>query len=112
MIRASNTPRRNHDRRIRRKPFRSVFCFEPVQPPMRWLLSSLETAAALGIKLRTLTDVWLKEWKRNNFESGSGPRPMRTPPSQNWLYRYDDVVPGADFVAAMKADRTAHRNLP
>lgn len=97
-------PRRSYDRRVRRRAFRSAFCKPPVAPPPRWFLTAQEFADARGVKLPTVA-AWRTVWRKNNFESGPDARPVRIPPSKEWFYRYDDVVPGADFVAAMKADR-------
>jgi hypothetical protein len=99
-------PRRNSDRRIRRKRFRSAFCKSPVAPPFRWLLTAQEFADARGVKLSTVA-AWRSVWRQNDFQSGPDARPVRIPPSTEWFYRYDDVIPGADFVATMKADRAA-----
>ena len=96
-------PRRNHDRRIRRKRFRSVFSRSPVSPPFRWFLSSQEFADARGVKLRTVA-AWRSVWRKNGFQSGPDARPVQIPPSKEWVYRWNDVT-GGDFVAELRAER-------
>jgi hypothetical protein len=92
MIRPSYI-RRLSDRRIRRKPFRSVFSKSPIAPPFRWFLTAQEFADARGVKLRTVAD-----WRRKGIDA---------PPvsvGRKIFYRWDDVT-GGDFVATMKRDR-------
>jgi hypothetical protein len=94
-------PRCARPPRLHRGVFRSPYRFEPVRGPFRWLNPPAIAAAALGVTVRKLG-----EWRRATRQ-GNPIGPPWTIQSGKIMYRYDDLYPGADFVAELRASRRA-----
>jgi hypothetical protein len=99
-------PRRPSDRRIRRRAFKSVYKFVPVDPPFVYFLTTAETCAAYGISEDTLA-ADRPSWERHGTGNFAQPVLMN---DNTFRYRRDSVVgaePGNEFVDIMRRERQA-----
>lgn len=98
-------PRRCSDRRVRKKAFKSVFQFAPVEPPFVYFLTTAQTAAAYGISDDALA-ADRKSWQRDGTGNFAQPVLMD---DHTWRYRRDSVVgaaePGNEFIDIFKRNR-------
>jgi hypothetical protein len=106
MIRTSFAPRRSSDRRIRRRAFKSVYQFTPVEPPFIYFLTTAQTASAYGITEDSLS-ADRKSWERDGTGNFAPPVLMD---DHTWRYRRDSVTcaePGNEFIDIMRRERHA-----
>jgi hypothetical protein len=107
--------RRSHDRRIRRKHFRSSFIHPPQTPPFKYLLTTGEFCAAWGISEHTAR-LWREEWLKNGYHNSPQPRNYSDNGDPEYRYYYDEVCGLRDgtwlerFKAQHKLDFTAPTN--
>lgn len=96
--------RRCSDRRIRRRAFKSVYKFTPVEPPFVYFLTTAQTCAAYGISERALA-ADRRSWERHCTGNFAQPVLMD---DHTWRYRRDSVVgaePGNEFIDIFKRNR-------
>ena len=99
-------PRRSSDRRIRRRAFKSVYQFAPIEPRLVYFWTSAETAAAYGISEHTLA-ADRKSWQREG--TGNFAQPMKMDDG-TFRYHRDSVVgtePGNEFIEIMRREHRA-----
>jgi hypothetical protein len=106
-------PRRNHDRRIRRKRFRSSFIHPPQTQPFRYLLTTREFCAAWGISEHTAR-LWREAWLRTGYHNSPQPRTYSDNCEPEYKYYFDEVcgLPEGTWLERFKAQQKLDFAVP
>jgi hypothetical protein len=99
-------PRDPHDRRIRRKVFKSAFVRPPQTAPFKYLLNTREFCAAYGVSERTAA-LWRKQWVTTGYHTSPQPRNYSNNRDPEYRYLYDEVLglPEGTWLARFKAQQ-------
>ena len=85
---------------IRKRAFQSIYEFDPVPPPHKWFLNTIQYASAIGVRPSRI-EAWRKLWRSGKPE---GAQPVRV--GNMVKYRFDDVT-GMDLVKIWRDERRA-----